>query len=96
MGIWLLMVVLYDLALFGALVANGDGVFAKTVFPWLLVVNPADAFRLFNMGLLNTGSDIGAIASVLPFPAWMGLFSLAAWTVMAMFVSVLSLRRLEP
>lgn len=95
-GIWLLVVVLYDLALFGALVANGDGIFAKSVFPWLLVINPADAFRLFNMSLLSTGSDIAGIAAVLPFPAWMGLLSLAFWTILAMFVSVLFLRRLEP
>ncbi len=95
-GIWLLAVVLYDLALFGALVADAEGLFAKTIFPWLLIINPADAFRLFNMSLLETGSGISDIAEALPFPAWAGLFSLAFWTVAAISLSALLLKRLEP
>ncbi|MEZ5810151.1 MAG: ABC transporter permease subunit [Rhizobiaceae bacterium] len=97
-GIWLVAVVLYDLALFGALVADADGVFARTVFPWLLVANPADAFRVFNMALLETGtgSPAGGMADTLPFPAWTGLASLAAWSLAALAFSSLLLRRLEP
>ena len=98
-GIWLVAVVLYDLALFGALVADADGVFSRVVFPWLLLVNPADAFRLFNLALLETGesaNSLSGIATALPFPAWTGVLSLAFWTVFAMALSALLVRRIEP
>ncbi len=95
-GIWLVAVVLYDLALFSALVADADGLFAKSVFPWLLLVNPADAFRLFNMSLLESASGVSEIATALPFPAWTGILSLAFWTVAAFFLSAQFLRKLEP
>ncbi len=95
-GIWLVAVVLYDIALFGALVADADGLFARSVFPWLLIVNPADAFRLFNMSLLETGSGMSDIAGALPFPAWIGVASLIFWTCAAFLLSAFFLRRLEP
>lgn len=98
-GIWLVAVVLYDLALFGALVADADGMFAKFIFPWLLAINPADAFRLYNMALLETGGGAGSLsgmADALPYPAWAGILSLAFWTVAAVSLSAILLRRIEP
>ena len=97
-AIWLVAVVLYDLALFGALVADADGFFSKAVFPWLLIANPADAFRLFNMSMLESGveTSIGSIVGALPFPAWIGVFSIVVWSVGAFVLSTLLLRRLEP
>ena len=98
-GIWLVAVVLYDLALFGALVADADGVFSRVVFPWLLLFNPADAFRLFNMALLDTGgsaASLSGIAGALPFPVWTGVLSLVFWTLLAISLSALFVRRIEP
>src|SRR5690606_2061478 len=48
-GVWLVFIVLYDLGLLAAIVADGGGVFTSTVFPWLMLANPADAFRLYNL-----------------------------------------------
>ncbi len=98
-GIWLVAVVLYDLALFGALVADADGGFAKSVFPWLLAINPADAFRLYNMSRLDTGggaTSLSGMADALPYPAWAGVLSLAFWTLAAVLLSTIFLRRIEP
>ena len=98
-GVWLVAVVLYDLALFGALVADADGAFSRVVFPWLLLVNPADAFRLYNLALLETGesaASLSGIASALPFPEWSGILSLTFWTVLAIALSTLLVRRIEP
>ena len=67
-AIWLFAVVLYDLALLGGLLASQDGVFARTVFPCLLVFNPADAFRLYNMSAIDAvavGSNLGGAGSAL-------------------------------
>ncbi len=98
-GIWLIAVVLYDLGLFGALVANADGLFAKSVFPYLLVASPADAFRLYNMALLDSGAtttSLSGIADALPFPAELALLSLFGWTLAALVAAALIFRRLEP
>lgn len=98
-GVWLVAVVLYDLALFGALVADADGPFSRLVFPWLLLANPADAFRLYNLALLESGENataLSGITSALPYPVWTGLLSLVLWTLMAMALSIGLVRRIEP
>lgn len=79
--LWLVFVVLYDLGLLAALLADGGGAFTTEIFPWLLVANPADAFRLINLPeasvpVLATGLDAagrvagtgGQIASLLVWP----------------------------
>ena len=47
-GIWLGFVVIYDLALMGVLIAS-KGWVDDRVFPWLLLANPADIYRLLNL-----------------------------------------------
>ncbi len=95
--VWLVCVVLYDLGLLGALVADGGGTFTKTVFPWLLVANPADAFRLINMPLETVStlaSGIGAAGRA----SGLGqqLASLSLWPVLSLFMAWLAFRRIEP
>jgi len=94
--IWLICVVLYDLGLLGAVVADNGGFFTKTIFPWLLVANPADAFRLLNMppvfvAVLTSG--LGGASSV---SGTMGqLISLLGWPVVALFLAWMAFRRLD-
>ncbi len=98
-GIWLFAVVLYDLGLLGALIADGDGVFAKTVFPYLLAANPADAFRLYNMSALEAdavATGFAGAAASLPFSPSAALGSLLVWLVLALGSAALIFRRLEP
>ncbi len=96
-GIWVLFVVLYDLALLGVLVADNGGAFTKEVFPWLLAANPADAFRTFNI----LGSETLTLASGLvgtsdgPYMA-LSIASLVGWPVVSLFVAGYALRRREP
>ncbi len=95
--IWLVCVVLYDLGLLGALVADGGGFFTKTVFPWLLVANPADAFRLINMPaetVTTLASGIGAAGGASGLAGQ--LASLLLWPVLALFFAWIALRRVEP
>ncbi|MCP4380429.1 MAG: ABC transporter permease subunit [Hyphomicrobiales bacterium] len=94
--IWLICVVLYDLGLLGALVADGGGVFTKSVFPWLLVANPADAFRLLNtpdvsVDVLASGLNAAGSSS----SEAVQLMSLLAWPVLALFLAWLTFRKLE-
>ncbi len=95
--IWLGAVVLYDLALLGALVADKGGFFTHEIFPWLLVANPADAFRIMNMppetvSVLATGlGAAGAAASKA-----MQLASLALWPALTLALAWAAFRRIEP
>lgn len=95
-AVWIVFVVLYDLALLGALVADDTGVFSRTVFPWLLLVNPADAFRTFNF----IGSGLGGEASGLvgtpeSVPPARAFAALAVWPFLALALAWLGLRKAE-
>lgn len=96
-AIWLVCVVLYDLGLLGALVADGSGFFTKTIFPWLLIANPANAFRLINTvdpsaNVLNSG--ITAAGSMTGLTGQ--IISLLCWPVVALALSWSAFRKVEP
>ncbi|MBV1902012.1 MAG: ABC transporter permease [Marinosulfonomonas sp.] len=95
--IWLICVVLYDIGLLGALVADDGGAFTKTLFPWLLVANPADAFRLINMPadtVVALSSGLSAAGSVSGLAGQIA--SLIIWPVLAIALAWVALARLEP
>ncbi len=89
--VWLVAVVLYDLGLLGALVADQGGFFTRAVFPWLLVANPADAFRLINMpdvgladlssGFQSAGGVSGTTGQILSLGLWPVVALLAGWAL---------------
>lgn len=98
-AVWLFLVVLYDLALLGALVANPSGVFASQVFPYAVLLNPADAFRLFNLAALGASDLVGGMAGVaeaLPFDPALALASLVAFAGAALTGSAMLIRRIAP
>lgn len=89
-GLWLLLIVLYDLGLLAAVVADDGGAFTTSVFPWMLIGNPADAFRLFNLAASEATAAAagvaGAASSIMPMQALASIvlwpfaaFGLAAW-----------------
>jgi Cu-processing system permease protein len=81
-GLWLSMVVLYDLGLLGALLADTDQAISQQLLATLLVANPTDAYRLFNLtstegvsqivGLTDIAakSGIGPVVPVLVLGVW--------------------------
>jgi Cu-processing system permease protein len=59
-GTWLVMVVLYDLALLSALMIDKGEHISEDLFALLTLINPADAYRLFNFtGFENIGQLVG-------------------------------------
>lgn len=95
--IWLVCVVLYDLGLLGALVADNGGTFSKVVFPYLLLANPADAFRLLNMpdvSVAALSSGLTAAGSVTDTKSL--LASLLGWPVLALVLAWVAFERVEP
>jgi Cu-processing system permease protein len=96
-GLWLVFVVLYDLGLLGAVVMDGGGNFTRSIFPWLMVANPADAFRVWNIA----ASDGVALASGMAgaaqtLPAWAAPTSLLIWPVLAFLMARAAFKRVEP
>ena len=96
-GLWLVAVVLYDLGLLSALVATGgEGVFA-TALPALLLANPADAFRLYNLAASQAtaaAAGLGGAASTIPPMA--ALASLLVWPAVMLALASLVFRRVQP
>jgi Cu-processing system permease protein len=97
-GLWLIFVVLYDLALLGAVIAAGKSTFTSDIFPWLVLANPADAFRLFNLAALDAApvSGIDGLARTLPFPPIATLAALAAWLACALAAGRARMKRIVP
>ncbi|ABV94930.1 nitrous oxide maturation protein NosY [Dinoroseobacter shibae DFL 12 = DSM 16493] len=96
-GLWLGLVVLYDLALLAAIVADGGGWFTTDVFPYALLANPADAFRLFNLtasGAMAAASGIGGAAGTIP--VWQSLLPVLIWPICATALAGLAFRKVTP
>lgn len=94
---WLIAVVLYDVALLAGLLADDrGGVFSTAVFPWLLIANPADAFRMVTLPegelreLASGFAAAGASAGIAP------LVSLLAWPALALGLAWAAIRRITP
>ncbi len=96
-GLWLVFVVLFDLGLLGAVVMDGGGMFTQRIFPWIMVANPADAFRVWNItasdGVAMT-SGLGGAAQMLP--VWAAPVSLLLWPVLGFGLARAAFRRVEP
>ncbi|WP_210529545.1 ABC transporter permease [Rubellimicrobium arenae] len=96
-GLWLVLIVLYDLGLLAGVVSGGDGVFTTRVFPWLLLANPADAFRLYNLAAseaATAAAGVGGAAATIP--ALESLLSIAGWPVLAFLLARLAFQRVTP
>jgi Cu-processing system permease protein len=57
--LWLFIVVFYDLMLLGALLADKSHIIESKILAALILFNPADVYRLFNL----TGSEIATLVS---------------------------------
>jgi Cu-processing system permease protein len=63
-GLWLLMVLIWDMALLGLLVADADGRITAGMVDTLLLLNPTDAYRLFNLAGLPGLGELSGMASL--------------------------------
>lgn len=96
-ALWLLLIVLYDLGLLAAIVADDGGVFTRQVFPWLLVVSPADAFRIFNLAASESvGAASGLAGAAQSIAIWKPLTSLLLWPPCALILARLAFARVQP
>ncbi len=96
-AVWLVLVVLYDLGLLGALVADNGGYFTSTIFPFLLLANPTDAFRLLNMPEVSVAVLASGLNAAGPAAGMNALVaSLLGWPVLTLLLAWFAFSRVEP
>ncbi|MCC5970032.1 MAG: ABC transporter permease [Pararhodobacter sp.] len=96
-GLWLVMIVLYDLGLLAGVVADGGGYFTTHVFPWLLIGNPADAFRLYNLAASEaTAAAAGISGAANTIPPGQALASILLWPLVGLGLATLAFRKVTP
>lgn len=97
-GVWLLFVLVYDMALLGVLVADHGRTLGPGVVSWLLLANPADAYRLLNLagtpdarlysGMVGLAGDLRLSSAALAT-------ALALWIAAPLGVATLLFQRRE-
>jgi Cu-processing system permease protein len=63
-GLWLLLVVLYDLILLGALIADKEQTMSEQLIATLLVANPTDSYRVFNLTAVEGVIQVAGLADI--------------------------------
>ncbi|MBV2263647.1 MAG: ABC transporter permease [Thauera sp.] len=98
-ALWFFFVLVFDLLLLGALVlgAGKAGVgWSSTALPYLLLLNPADVFRILNIFSLEDMRTLYGLATVFP-PAlaqpWLLGAVMAAWIIGPLALAAWRLRR---
>ena len=84
-GTWLVMVILYDLALLSALMIDKGEHISENLFALLTLINPADAYRLFNF---TSFEEIGQLVGINDLSGEYGLGVAAPLIVMSLWVLV--------
>lgn len=89
-SVWFLFVLVYDLILLGLLVLSG-GNFGEQLFPLLLLLNPADIFRILNIFSMEDLKVFYGLATVFPASLsspWLLGSMMIAWIVMPLTVAL--------
>jgi Cu-processing system permease protein len=97
-AVWLLLVLVYDAALLGVLVADKSRSIPAGLVQALLILNPADAFRLFNLaglGRVGTFSGMAAVSQQSQLAAGILIPMLMVWTAVPLMVAAAIFRRRE-
>jgi Cu-processing system permease protein len=96
-GLWLLFVILYDMAFLGLLVATGGHELPPALVDTLLALNPTDAYRLLTLGMAGTGglTGIGALAEHTALTPPILVAVLLAWTAAPLALAALVFSRRE-
>ena len=95
LGVWFLFVLVFDLLLLALLVLS-EGHFSATLLPWLLLLNPADIYRLINLsGFEGESGGLGVLSlgSELPFSTDMLGFCLLLWVGVSLWLAYAVFRR---
>jgi Cu-processing system permease protein len=83
LGVWFFFVLVFDLAMLALLVLS-EGRLSPDLLPWLLLLNPADVYRLINLaGLEASGNMAGVLALGVDLP----MSTAALWAILCGWVA---------
>lgn len=98
LGIWLFIVVFYDLLLLGMLLADKGHIIQSKLLAALILFNPADVYRLFNL----TGSELSTLVSGMSGVTQSGLLApstlvitLIIWLLIPLLLSIYFFQKRE-
>jgi Cu-processing system permease protein len=96
-GVWLLCVLIYDMALLGLLVVDQGKMVSGGVLNALLLANPTDAYRLLNLGSGNAGalSGMGSVAENTALGPVALVAALIAWALVPLTAATMVFSRRE-
>ncbi|WP_316161800.1 ABC transporter permease [Bradyrhizobium sp. SZCCHNRI20481] len=97
-GLWLVLVLIYDMALLGLLVIDQGRNVSGGVLSALLLLNPTDAYRLFNLtGFANVSlfSGMAGLAGSNTLSVQALLAALVLWTLVPLAGAALAFSRRE-
>ncbi|MEI7607153.1 MAG: ABC transporter permease subunit [Rhodospirillaceae bacterium] len=95
-GVWLLLVLLYDMGMLGALVADHGRFLSVPLVNALLLINPTDIYRLFNLSGFDSIGQFAGMAGLsgqLRIPHAALLAALSAWVALPLLLAALLFRR---
>lgn len=94
-AIWFFFVLIFDLLLLAGLVITG-GEYGGQIFPYLLLLNPADVFRILNIFSLEEVRTLYGLATVFPSglanPLFLG-FVMVLWIALPLAIAARRFRR---
>lgn len=97
-GIWLLFVLIYDMALLGLLVVDQGKFISGGTLNALLLLNPTDAYRLFNLtgfASVSTFAGMAGLAGAAGLGPRVLLAALAAWVFLPLALATFAFSRRE-
>ena len=94
-GLWLVLVLLYDAALLGLLVADQGQYITEPLLDTLLLFNPADVYRLINLAGHEAVAQVAGMT--LSGHSLLALYGvLAAWVAVPLGLAILFFERRQP
>jgi Cu-processing system permease protein len=97
-GIWLALVLIYDMALLGLLVVDQGKLLPAGFVNVLLLLNPTDVYRMLNLASfanVSVFSGMAGLAGSIALSPAMLLGALAAWALLPLALAVLAFSRRE-
>jgi Cu-processing system permease protein len=97
-GIWLLLVLIYDMALLGLLVVDQGKFLPAGFVNILLLLNPTDVYRMLNLASfanVSTFSGMAGLAGSIALSPAMLLTALVTWALLPLGLAVLAFSRRE-
>ncbi|MDX3809201.1 ABC transporter permease [Bosea thiooxidans] len=97
-GIWLLFVLIYDMGLLGLLVVDQGRTVSGSILSALLLLNPTDVYRLFNLtssGNVSAFSGMAGVAQTSHLTPPVLLAALAVWALVPLTLAAVAFSRRE-